>query len=226
MPQGLGKLSKWQQETSSSNGKIAVNVKDSSGKAFIIHVDPSNISPTTNHIKPEFAGLASDLPKSIIPGTTEDIEWCGWLAFEEEPKVSLNWTTHTKPINVTTISEVSPLQQNQCTPISLEDLPFYVDTGATVHISSEQSDFLTLHPIAACSVKGVGGSSITAIGLSDIKLHITHGAHILLQTVLYIPNAIVRLISVSTLACDSQIVAHFDETTSWITNKSTGSTIT
>ena len=212
-------------KTSNSNGKIAVNVKDSSGKAFIIHVDPSDISSPTNHTKPEFAGLASDLPESIIPGTTEDIEWCGWLAFEEEPKASLDWTTHTKPIDVAAISEVSPLQQNKRTPVSLEDLPFYVDTGATVHISPEQSNFLTLRPIAARSVKGVGGSSITAIGLGDIKLRIVRGAHIILQNVLYIPNATVRLISVSTLARDSQIVAHFDETTCWITNKSTGSTI-
>ena len=210
---------------SSSNGRIAVNVKDSSGKAFIIHVDPSDISTPTNHIKPEFAGLASDLPESIIPGTTEEVEWCGWLAFEEEPKASLDWTTHTRPIDITAISEVSPLQQNKCTHISLKDLPFYVDTGATVHISPEQSDFLTLHPIAVRSIKGVGGSSITTIRLSDFKLRIARGAHIILQNVLYISNTIVRLISVSTLAHDSQVVAHFDEMTCWITNKSTSSAV-
>ena len=128
-------------KTSSSNGKIAVNVKDSSRKAFIIHMDLSDISSPTNHITPEFAGIASDLPESIIPGTTKDIEWCGWLAFEEEPKASLNWTTHTKPIDVAAISEVSPLQQNKHTPVPLKDLPFYVDTGATVHISPEQPGF-------------------------------------------------------------------------------------
>ena len=148
-------------KTSNSNGRIAVNVKDSSGKTFIIHVDPSDISSPTNHIKQEFTGLASDLSESIIPGTSEDIEWCSWLAFEEEPKASLDWTTHTKPIDIAAISEVSPLQQNKRTPISLKDLPFYVDTGATVHISPEQSDFLTLRPIAAHSIKGVGGPSIT-----------------------------------------------------------------
>ena len=128
----------------------------------------------------------------------ENIEWNGWLALEEEPKTSLDWTTHTKPIDIATISEISPLQQNKRTPLSLDDLPFYINTGATVHISPEHSDFLTLRPIAAQSIKGVGGSSVTAIGLGDIKLHIAHGAHIVLQNVLYIPNAAVRLISVST----------------------------
>lgn len=94
---------------------------------------------------------------------------------------SLDWMMHTKPVDVAAISEVSPLQQNKCTPISLDDLLFYVNTGATVHISPERLDFLTLHPIAVHSVKGVGGSFITAIGLGNIKLCMARGAHIILQ---------------------------------------------
>jgi len=127
-----------------TNSKVAINMKDSSGKAFIVYVDPSDISSTTNNTKPEFAGLTSDRPKSILPNTTKDIEWCRWLAFEEELTTSLDWTTHMKPVDIAAISEVSPLQQNKRTPISLDDLLFYVDTGATVHISPEKSDFLTL----------------------------------------------------------------------------------
>ena len=212
-------------KSNNTNGKIAVNMKDSSGKAFIVYVNPNDISSPINDAKPEFAGLASDLPESLLPDTIEDIEWCGWLAFEEELTTSLDWMTHTKPVDIAAISEVSPLQQNKRTPISLDDLPFYVDTGATVHISPEKSDFLTLRPIAARSVKGVGGSSITAVGLGDIKLRIARGAHIILQNVLFIPNATVRLILVSTLAHDSQAVAHFDATTCWIMSKSTGAII-
>jgi len=208
-----------------NTGKIAVNVKDSMGKAFIIHVDPCNISTSSNNTKTEFAGLASDLPETILPNSMENIEWSGWLALEEEPKTSLDWTTHTKPIDIAAISEISPLQQNKCTPLSIDNLPFYVDTGATVHISPEKSDFLTLCPIAAWSVKGVGRSSVTAIGLGDIKLRIARGVHIILQNILYIPNAAVRLISVSMLACDSQAIAHFDKASCWITNKSTGGII-
>ena len=186
-------------------------MKDSSGKAFIIHIDPSDIPSLASDNKPEFAGIASDPPESLLSNTIEDIEWCGWLAFEDEPKTSLDWNTHTKPVDITAISEVSPLQQNKHTPISLEDLPFYIDPGATVHISPEKSHFITLRPIAAHSVKGVGGSSITAIGLGDIKLCIARGAHIILQNVLFIPNATVWLISVSTLAHDSQIIVYFDK---------------
>jgi hypothetical protein len=212
-------------KSNSNTRKIAVNVKDSTGKVFIIHVDPSDISTPSNNAKSEFASLASDHPESILPDSLENIEWSGWLALEEELKTSLDWKKHTKPVDIAAISEISPLQQNKRTPLTLDDLPFYVDTGATVHISPEQSDFLTLRPIAARSVKGVGGSSVTAIGLGDIKLRIARGAHIILKNVLFIPNAAVRLISVSTLARDSQAVAHFDETSCWITNKSTGAIV-
>ena len=71
---------------SNNIGKIAVNMKDSSGKAFIIHVDPSDIPSLASDNKPEFAGIASDPPESLLSNTTEDIEWYGWLAFKDEPK--------------------------------------------------------------------------------------------------------------------------------------------
>ena len=202
-------------------GKVSVTMRDSSGKAFIVHVDPVDISTPT--VNAEFAGIASD----TIPETAsiETVEYEGWLVFEEEPRATIDWNAHTKPSDVAAISEISPIQQTNRTPISFEDLPFYVDTGATVHISPERSDFLTLRPISARAVKGVGGSSVTAIGIGDIKLRIARGAHITLQNALYIPNATVRLISVSTLAYDNKAVAHFDEDTCWITNKSTNAII-
>lgn len=142
----------WGNNTTKSNsntGKIAVNVKDSMGKAFITNIDPSDISAPHNLTKAEFARLASDAPESILPETMENIEWHGWLALEEEPKTSVDWVAHTKPIDMAAISEISPLQQNKRTPLTLDDLPFYVNTGATVHISPEHSDFLTLCPITA-----------------------------------------------------------------------------
>jgi hypothetical protein len=76
------------------------------------------------------------------------------------------------------------------------DFPFIVDTGATVHISPDHSDFLHLHPIQPRSVKGIRGSSITAIGVGNIKLREARGASITLHNVLYIPNVTVRLIHI------------------------------
>ena len=206
---------------SQTPGKVSVTVKDSNGRAFVVLVDPadiSNPSPTT-----EFAGIASDaIPDAkLIIASIETVKYEGWLVFEEEPKATIDWNTHTKPFDIAAVSEIAPIQQANCTPISIDDLPFYVDTGATVHISPEQSDFLTLKPIAAHPVKGVGGSSVAAIGIGDIKLRVARSAYIILQNALYIPNATIRLISISTLARDNQAIAHFDDASCWITNKST-----
>jgi len=209
-------------KSSSNNGKIAINLKDSSRKAFIIHVDLGDITSSTNNTKSEFARLASDLVESILPSTTKDIEWSGWLALEEEPKTTVDWTNHTKEFNFAALSDIAPIQSNKHTPISLNELPFYADMGATIHISPEQSDFLMLRPIAAQSVKGIGGSSVTAIGIGDIKLRIAHGAYLTLQNVLFIPNATVCLISVGSLTRDSQAVVHFNDNSCWLTNKSSG----
>lgn len=209
----------------STLGKVSVTMRDLSGKAFVVYIDPADISNPMPSA--EFAGIASDaIPDDdSLAAPIESIEYEGWLAFEEEPRATIDWNTHTKPSDIAAISEILPIQQKNCTPISFNDLPFYVNTGATVHISPEKSDFLMLQPTNARSVKGVGGSSITAIGIGNIKLCIARSTYIALQNALYIPNTTVHLISVSTLARDNQAIAHFDETSCWITNKSTNATI-
>ena len=119
-------------------------MRDSSGKAFIVQLHPADISTPT--ASAEFAGIASNtIPEDdSFAASIETIEYKGWLVFEEEPQTTIDWNTHTKPSDVAALSEISPIQQTNCTPISLEDHPFYVNTGATVHISPEKSDFLTL----------------------------------------------------------------------------------
>ena len=185
---------------STTSGKVSVTMKDSSGKAFVVYADPTDISMPMPSA--EFAGIASDtIPNDIsLSASIKSVEYEGWLVFEEEPRATIDWNTHTKPSNIAAISEISPVQQKNCTPISVDNLPFYVDTGTTVHISPEKSDFLTLRPTTAQFVKGVGGSSITTIGVGDIKLRVTRSTYIILKDTLYIPNATVCLISVSTLA--------------------------
>ena len=135
----------------STPGKVSVTMRDSSRKAFIIQVNPVDVSmpmPTA-----EFAGITSDniLENETLATPIEQVKYEGWFVFKEEPRASIDWNTHTKPSDVAAISEISPVNQNNHTPISLDDLPFYVDTGATVHISPEKSDFLTLKPTTARS---------------------------------------------------------------------------
>ncbi|CAA7267819.1 unnamed protein product [Cyclocybe aegerita] len=80
-------------------------------------------------------------------------------------RASVNWNIASRQVDIAAIV-IEPLHQSQSTPISTDTCPFYVDTGATAHISPDRTDFITLRPISAHTIKGVGGSFITAIANS------------------------------------------------------------
>lgn len=152
-------------------GMLSLNVKDKQGRAMVAYIDPKDL-----HIEAstaEFAGLAS----TPVPTHShlEEVEWVGWMALGE-PRTKLDWNEYSRPADESTYATIGSLQQTKRTPVSLETDPFYVDTGASVHISFDQCDFLSLRPIPARSVKGVGGSSIIALGMGDIRLRIARGA--------------------------------------------------
>ena len=99
-------------------------MRDSRGKAFVVYVDPVDISTPASST--EFAGIASDtIPvDDCLTMPIKSIEYEGWLAFKEEPQATINWNTHTKPSNIAAISESSLIQQKNCSSISIDDLPF------------------------------------------------------------------------------------------------------
>lgn len=107
--------------------------------------------------------------------------------------------------------------------MTITDQPFYVDSGATVHISPYKSDFITLQPITPKAIKGVGGSAITACGVGNIKLRTAKGDTLMLEDALYVPNSTVRLISVSHLSISNHARSTFDSEGVQIINKSSGS---
>ncbi|KAG5735409.1 hypothetical protein E4T56_gene11117 [Termitomyces sp. T112] len=169
-----------------------------------------------------FAGIAgTQLPTIALDHSTEHWEHTGFMAFKDLRMTILNWNHYTKPIEdhimATDISPISTARKNPLT--SLTSIPFLVDSGATVHISPCCDDFFTLCPILPHSVKGLGGSSVAAIGIGSIRLHVVKGAHIILEDVLYIPNATVCLISVSSLA-NKGLDSHFDNMSIKIVNRS------
>ncbi|KAJ3494946.1 hypothetical protein NLJ89_g10708 [Agrocybe chaxingu] len=138
--------------------------------------------------------------------------------------MTVDWTVETHATDTAAIA-IEPLHQSQPTAISTITCPFYIDSGATTHISPDRADFLTLYPIAAHPIRGVGGSSITAIGCGDIKLRISRGNYLVLRSALFVPNAAVRLVSASTLIQDSNATILLDKPACYINNKSTGALI-
>ena len=117
-------------------------MRDSNGQAFMVMIDSTALN-NTKTAKGEFAGLASDpLPSASI----EEVEYERWLATEEELTTSINWAQNNAPVDEDAFA-VAPLNQSCQTIISLDNHPFFVDTGASIHISPDRSDFITLHVI-------------------------------------------------------------------------------
>jgi hypothetical protein len=85
----------------------------------------------------------------------------------------------------------------------------YLDTGATSSICPILKYFTKIIPCNH-NVSGVGGSSIKAVGIGEIRVRIGKGRHFTLKDVLYCPDAAVTLISVGKL-CDDGHTAIFSD---------------
>lgn len=194
-------------------GSSKIMVMPSGGSMFTLEGDPELIAAymATREGKPataptgktEFAGLASDiLPTLSSISEVEDLEFDAFIV-EEEAKTGVDWTHHTNH---------EQANETALTATSHEALSFYLDSGATVHITPNQSDFLSLSPIPECSICGVGGSSIAATRIGKICLHVQGGAVLELDDALLVPKSTVRLLSISKLAKHAGIETAFNNT--------------
>ena len=126
---------------------------------------PSNDNPQTFTFNGKSYMLVNDLTLTATEADSANVsmpsydeeEYHAFLAATEEARVSIDWTTHTR--------QVEPSNPPDCAytgrypTARLDELPFILDTGATVHISPESSDFKTLRSIPPRPVKGLCGSA-------------------------------------------------------------------
>ncbi|PIL36540.1 hypothetical protein GSI_00229 [Ganoderma sinense ZZ0214-1] len=80
--------------------------------------------------------------------------------------------------------------------------PWYLDSGASMHLSPIKSNFTSLRPIAPHAICGVNSSVIHVTTVGTIKCPLPNGHILELINVLYVPTATVCLISIRAL-CDS-----------------------
>ena len=81
------------------------------------------------------------------------------------------------------------------------ELPFFLDSGSSSHISCFQSDFINLTKLSEPRrVSGVGNASVYALGVGTIELLLPEtNARLRLLNALYVPSANARLVSISQL---------------------------
>jgi hypothetical protein len=114
-------------------------------------------------------------------------------------ETSINWRENWKEEVLPDAFTAVPLNSNSRTQVAVDE-PFILDSGATIHISPDRTDFIELTPIAPRTIKGIAGSTISAVGIGKIRLHIAKGTTLILEPALYVPHAAVRLVSVRSLA--------------------------
>ena len=60
--------------------------------------------------------------------------------------------------------------------------PYLSDSCASIHISNERTDFISLRPLQTPRVvRGLGGSSVSAAGIGTIKIKVSKGSYLLLE---------------------------------------------
>ncbi|GLB33459.1 hypothetical protein LshimejAT787_0103430 [Lyophyllum shimeji] len=205
----------------STSTKISV-LYTVNGKAYVAHVDPSDITEVAGGApKQEFAGLASaPLPSSdsSVPHTH-----FAWLAAEGgNLTTGVHWSDFSKGTDASAFTAVEPSGWTNRPPIPLDISPFYADTGATCYLTPDPNDFTTITAIPPRSINGVGGSSIDAHGIGQIHLQTAEGKRLVLDNALYVPKSTVRLLSISALCINAHTTAHFNDEGVKIYDKSTG----
>jgi hypothetical protein len=178
----------------SAAGKYPINIKGADGKVYTAYMDSLLL---------EIPAIAAFADMGILPSVLDNaIEYLGWAAFDDGIT-----------LQATTSLSVKPRQAN----ITSNEMPFLLDTRVTVHISPNAQDFHSLRKIEPQAMHGLGGTSVTAIGIGDICLHIS-STQITLHNALLIPTATVRLISMRCLTLDSNFTTHFDGSSCWLTS--------
>ena len=145
-----------------------------------------------------------------------------WLATQESLHASVDWheRRRTEDLDLMAVTAAPLPTTSRRMTISLDTFPFLLDSACTTHISPDRSDFMTLHPTANRTVTGVGGSTISALGIGTIKLVIAKGSYVLLENVLFIPASTVCLISIGCITESLQCSITFDASTVTLKNRS------
>jgi GAG-pre-integrase domain/Integrase core domain len=203
---------------------------DKSGRAYILDSESgqavflASVQPMPTPDLALAALSTNDIPREWYNDMSATDQHEYHALFLEEHSASVDWREERRMITPDAFLASSPNSDSR-SKLSCNIGPFILDSGATIHISPDASDFFDLKPIPPRTIKGVGGSFISATGIGRIRLHIANGHTIILNPALFVPEAAVRLISVLVLGKGSQkLVSHFDGDGCWLTNRS-GTTV-
>ncbi|EIW84487.1 hypothetical protein CONPUDRAFT_151505 [Coniophora puteana RWD-64-598 SS2] len=138
-----------------------------------IYTTTPMVAAATEEAQPEFAGLATDTLTHAqirdIDGDANLEEYQTFFLSTTPLRTNLNWRSCLRA-NVLSAISTTPLQQSRPTVVNPDKVPFYLDSGASTHVTSCIKDFYTFSPVDPRPIHGVNGSSIFALGIGTVRL--------------------------------------------------------
>jgi len=104
----------------------------------------------------------------------------------DDHSASVNWDERRRTVTAGNCL-VASMNANTRTTLFANAGPFILDSGATIHISPDPSDFFELKSVPPQTIKGIGGSTIDATGIGKIRLRVGKDLEITLESVLFVP---------------------------------------
>ena len=130
-----------------------------------------------------------------------DRNWSGQVHnLEQQPEETFNQDSDT-----TDFSRADQVVDACLIELNLLETPsqtpsWYLDSGATHHVSGDPSTFSSIYSTSGTQVRSAGGQSHNVAGVGNVDIELSSGAIKTISSVLYTPGITKNLLSVGTLA--------------------------
>ena len=204
------------------NGQAFV-VDSSTGRAYFLNpgsvssaASSTAYSPVPSPAPEESSALSVDAEPAWladVAAPADGLEYASLLALGGPDTASVDWRSLSRTSATPEAYAVAPVISSTRRVATAGTEAFIFDSGASTHLSPCKADFQELIPIAPRGIRGVNGSVIYAHGIGKVRLHIGRGNNLVLDSVLYVPLATVRLLSISALCrSPARLSVAFDST--------------
>ena len=131
-----------------------------------------------------------------------DRNWSGQVHNLEQPEEIFNQDTDT---DTSEFSRADQVVDACLVELNLLETPsqtpsWYLDSGATHHVSGDSSTFSSIHSTSGTQVRSAGGQSHNVAGVGNVDIQLSSGSIKTISSVLYTPGITKNLLSVGTLA--------------------------
>jgi hypothetical protein len=164
------------------NGPSTIK-RDQVGRAYILDAETGEAILLAESSPASTDSALSAISDGYAFSAADEYEYRALVTLDDtDMDTSINWHEHRREdILPDAFTAIVPINSSARTKVSAN--PFILDSGASIHISPDRADFADLGPIEPRTIRGISGSSIDAVGVGKIRLHISKGNTLVLDPV-------------------------------------------